>query len=198
MMKDTDQRPREPLATDPAEWSALMARAQAGDVAAYRRLLLAITPYLRAIAHRAHRNPSAAEDTVQDILLTMHAIRHTYDASRPFKPWLAGVARHRVIDRLRQLGRTTARETALAPEHETFPVPESNLETGAADGRVLQQALDALPEGQRRAITLLKLQEMTLKEAAAASGMSVALLKVATHRGIKALRRRLGQEDGAS
>lgn len=198
MVKNTD-RPCEPLAaTDPAEWSALMARAQAGDTAAYRRLLGGITPYLRAIVHRAHRDPSAAEDTVQDILLTLHAIRHTYDASRPFKPWLAGIARHRVLDRLRRQGRTAAREVALAPEHETFAAPESNLETGAADGRILQQALDTLPEGQRRAVTLLKLREMTLKEAAVVSGMSVASLKVATHRGIKALRRRLGREDSTS
>ena len=45
--------------------------------------------------------------------------------------------------------------------------------------------------GQRQAITMLKLEEMSLKEAAAKSGMSIASLKVATHRGIKALRKLL-------
>ncbi|HEX2940335.1 MAG TPA: RNA polymerase subunit sigma, partial [Rhodopila sp.] len=54
-------RQREPAATSPAEWSALMVRGQGGDAAAYRRLLVSITPYLRAIAMRAHRNPSDAE-----------------------------------------------------------------------------------------------------------------------------------------
>ena len=51
-------------------------------------------------------------------------------------------------------------------------------------------------EGQRQAVTMLKLKEMTLQQAATASGMSVGSLKVATHRGIKALRRILGQGDG--
>lgn len=197
-MPNDAERTRDAPTTDAAEWSALMARAQEGDTVAYRRLLDGITPYLRAIASRAHRNPGEVEDTMQDILLTLHSIRHTYDASRPFKPWLAGIAQHRVVDRLRRQGRVSAREVTLEAEHETFPAPESNLETGAIDGRLLQQALDALPEGQRRAITLLKLREMTLKEAAVASGMSVASLKVATHRGIKALRRRFGPGDGAA
>ena len=53
---------------------------------------------------------------------------------------------------------------------------------------MLRRAVEGLPAGQRRAITMLKLEEMSLKEASAKSGMSVTSLKVATHRGIKALR----------
>jgi hypothetical protein len=59
------------------EWAGLMARAQEGDAAAYRHLLAAIAPYLRALAARYHRVPQDMEDSVQDILLTVHAIRHT-------------------------------------------------------------------------------------------------------------------------
>src|SRR5215470_9052440 len=61
------------------DWSALMARAQDGDRLAYRLLLLDVTPYLRALAARCFKEPSDAEDAVQDVLLTVHAIRHTYD-----------------------------------------------------------------------------------------------------------------------
>jgi len=165
-----------------------------GNGAAYRTLLIGITPYLRAIASRAHRNPSDAEDTVQDVLLTLHAVRHTYDASRPFKPWLAGIARHRVIDRLRALGRASAREVALELEleHGAFPAAETN-ETFSFEAQDLHAAIGSLPPGQRQAVTLLKLQEKSLKEAAAVSGMSVGALKVATHRGIAALRTLLHQ-----
>jgi RNA polymerase sigma-70 factor (ECF subfamily) len=59
------------------EWSILMARAQSGDATAYRRLLEDILPYLRPLAARWHRDPRDVEDTVQDILLTLHTIRHT-------------------------------------------------------------------------------------------------------------------------
>jgi RNA polymerase sigma-70 factor (ECF subfamily) len=58
------------------DWSMLMARAQGGDRDAYRRLLGEITPCLRTLAARRHRDVSDAEDAVQDILLTVHAIRH--------------------------------------------------------------------------------------------------------------------------
>ena len=194
MLKNMTQasRPRDSIATDPEEWAALMMLAQSGDSDAYRTLLIGITPYLRAIASRAHRNPGDAEDTVQDVLLTLHAVRHTYDASRPFKPWLAGIARHRVIDRLRALGRASAREVALELEHEAFPAVETS-ETFSFEARDLHAAIGSLPPRQRQAVTLLKLQEKSLKEAAAVSGMTVGALKVATHRGIATLRTLLHQ-----
>lgn len=197
-MPQPAQRLRELIATDPNEWSALMAQAQSGDAVAYRRRLVGITPYVRAIASRAHRNPSDAEETVQDVLLTLHSIRHTYDQTRPFKPWLAGIARHRVVDRMRLLGRAFAREVALELKHETFAAEDTNDGPVLLDQRALHVALEALPPGQRQAVTLLKLREMSLREAATASGMSVGSLKVATHRGVKALRKLLGQQDVGS
>jgi len=186
--------PRDAISTDSEEWSVLMLHAQGGDSGAYRRLLIAITPYLRAIAGRAHRNPSDAEDTVQDVLLTLHAVRHTYDAARPFKPWLAGIARHRVVDRLRARGRASAREVTLELEHEAFPTAETNPNS-SFEAQDLHAAMRALPPGQRQAVTLLKLQEKSLKEAAAVSGMSVGALRVATHRGIAALRQLLHKRE---
>lgn len=174
----------------PADWSTLMAWAQDGDALAYREVLESITPYVRAIASRAHRNPSDAEDTVQDVLLTLHAVRHTYDRSRPFKPWLAGIARHRVADRMRILGRALAHEVALDPWHEGLPA-ETSCGPVLLDPAVLHAALDALPPGQRKAVTLLKLRELSLKDAAVQSGMTVGSLKVAMHRAIRMLRTNL-------
>ena len=175
------------------DWSILMARAQSGDRDAYRRLLGEITPYLRTLAARRHRDPSDAEDAVQDILLTVHAVRHTYDPTRPFGPWLVAIANHRSIDRLRREGRLRSRETALMPEHETFPANQTNLYDKASDRRNLQEAVEKLPAAQRQAIRLLKLEERSLKEAAAMSGMTVASLKVATHRALKSLRKILAK-----
>jgi len=87
------------------DWAILMAHAQDGDRSAYQRLLREITPYLRSLAARRHRDPSDVEDAVQDILLTVHAIRHTFDPTRPFGAWLVTIANRRFIDRLRQQGR---------------------------------------------------------------------------------------------
>lgn len=195
-MTQSEPRPILLRATDPAEWPALMAQAQAGDAAAYRRLLLGVTPYLRAVASRALRQTADVEDCVQDILLTIHTIRHTYDPARPFKPWLAGVARHRLIDRLRAQGRRGMREVQIALEHEAFAEhePEAGL---AMDRDTLHTGLAALPHRQREAVMLTKLREMSLTEASSQTGQSVSALKVSVHRGLKALRRLLVLQDGA-
>ncbi|TPO10678.1 sigma-70 family RNA polymerase sigma factor [Mesorhizobium sp. B1-1-5] len=169
------------------DWSILMARAQDGDANAYRRLLESIAPYLRAHAVRCHRNPSDVEDAVQDILLTLHAVRATYDPARPFGPWLTAIAKRRLIDRLRRQGRRRALETESDPIHETFADRSANLEH-MTHIHEIAAALDRLPPGQREALRLTKIEGLSLKEASAASGMSVAALKVATHRAIRRLR----------
>ena len=175
------------------DWSILMARAQSGDGEAYRRLLIDIAPYLSSLARRHHRDPGDVQDTVQDVLLTVHAIRHTYDPHRPFGPWLVAIAKRRIIDRLCGQGRTRAKEVALDLEHETFCALEANFGEADWNKRVLGDAIERLPPGQREAVRLLKLQEMSLQQAAAASGMSVAALKVAMHRALKNLRKILTQ-----
>jgi RNA polymerase sigma factor (sigma-70 family) len=177
------------------DWSGLMARAQDGDRHAYRALLEDMTPYVRALAARCFKEPNDAEDAVQDVLLTVHAIRHTYDPGRPFGPWLVAIANRRIIDRLRRHIRARSREIELSSEHETFSPDAANFqfEDTSADSAALHAAIATLAPDQRLAINLLKLKEMSLKEAALASGRSVSALKVATHRAIKSLRKRLRQ-----
>jgi RNA polymerase sigma factor (sigma-70 family) len=185
------------------DWSRLMARAQDGDRRAYRALLEDMAPYLRALAARSFREQNDVEDTVQDVLLTVHAIRHAYDPGRPFGPWLLAIANRRIIDRLRRRTRAKIREVALAAEHETFPDAQANLpphiegwskessKEFSMGQAALHQAIENLPPDQRQAIRLLKLEELSLKEAAAKSGRSVGALKVATHRAIANLRKLL-------
>lgn len=185
--KDASTDPGKPVVRD-VDWSILMARAQDGDGVAYRRLLEEITPYLRSLAVRRHRDPSDVEDAVQDVLLTIHSIRKTYDPARPFAPWLVAIASRRFIDRLRRQGRTRGRETPLTVDHETFSEPEANLQE-SPDRRELEGAINDLPPRQRQAIRLLKLDGMSLKQAAIASGLSITSLKVNTHRAVKRLRK---------
>jgi RNA polymerase sigma-70 factor (ECF subfamily) len=180
------------------DWTGLMARAQDGDRHAYRALLEDMTPYLRALAARCFKDPGDIEDALQDVLLTVHAVRHAYDPRRPFGPWLVAIANRRIIDRLRRQLRNRSREIEFTPEHETFLPDPTNLRSSfdeiSADEATLLAAIANLPPDQRQAIGLLKLQEMSLKEAALASGRSVSALKVATHRAIKSLRKLLRQQ----
>lgn len=181
------QPPSVSLSGKDVAWSILMARAQTGDADSYRRLLEEIAPYLRALASRRCRTPHDVEDAVQDVLVTIHSIRATYDPSRPFAPWLVAIANRRIVDHLRRQIRRRAREQPMGNESETFADPAANSDE-TADHRVLESAIDALPPGQQQAVRLLKLQELSLKEASAASGLSIAALKVATHRALKSLR----------
>jgi RNA polymerase sigma factor (sigma-70 family) len=172
------------------DWSIYMARAQRGDHHAYRRLLEELTPYVRVLAARRMRNQTDVEDTVQNILMTVHAVRHTYDPTRPFGPWLVTIANRRIADELRRLGNLAAREAQLDDEHEGLaafdPPPDQ-----AADAGLLRKMVDSLPPAQRDAVTMLKLEEMSLKEAAAKSGMSIAALKVSAHRALQNLRKKV-------
>ena len=177
------------------DWSILMARAQDGDGAAYRRLLDQITPYVRTLAARRHNDPGDVEDAVQDVLLTIHALRATYDPVRPFGPWLVTIASRRLIDRLRRQGRQRSRETSLTEEHETLAMPPTDMEKPERQ-RALAIALESLPPGQRQAIKMLKLKEMSLIEAAEKTGLSISALKVATHRALKALRKLMSPRSG--
>ncbi|WP_180735757.1 sigma-70 family RNA polymerase sigma factor [Paraburkholderia sp. PGU19] len=175
-----------------------MSRAQAGDPDAYRQLLQNITPYLRALVARHIQNADDIEDTVQDVLLTVHSVRNTYDPSRPFGPWLVAIANRRIVDGLRRRGRVGSHESPAGNELETFAASEANLQEEAADACLVREAIDQLPAGQRDAMRMLKLEEMSLRDAADASGMSVAALKVATHRAMKRLREMFQQRGSKS
>lgn len=172
-----------------------MAAAQAGDARAYDRLLRACLPMLRSVARRRIRDAAEAEDAVQDALLTIHRLRDTYDPARPIRPWLVAITERRAIDRLRRSGRRAGRESPLDDFGETLGDGRANRGEERVAAAELRAAVAELPEAQRTALGLAKLQDLPLAEASARSGMSVGALKVATHRAVKALRKRLGVED---
>ena len=193
----TSERPKLALVADASlaaaagyglDWSIMMARAQDGDSEAYRRLLGAVTPYLRARALIRLGTTEAAEDAVQDTLLTIHEARQSYDPARPFGPWLAAIADRRIADRLRHRQRRRRLEEAVggimqdsSPRHDKTVL----------DHRALDAALAELPPQQAQAIRLLKLEERSLAEASAQTGQTMGALKVASHRALAALRQRL-------
>jgi RNA polymerase sigma factor (sigma-70 family) len=179
------------------DFAELMKGAQAGDGVSYARLLEEITPRIRRIvrSRRSFLSTEDIEDLVQEILLSVHAVRATYDPERPFIPWLLAITRNRLADAGRRHARSTAHEIQIENLAVTFADDSTNRNMDSSGNvKDLRKAIEALPPIQRDAIQMLKLGEMSLKEAADASHTTVGALKVATHRAMTALRRMLVKE----
>lgn len=171
-------RPRA-LVADEHAWDGLMAAAQAGDAAAYHRLLSEVIPWLRRYYTR-RLPPAMIDDAVQDTLIGVHEKRRTYDPSRPFVAWLTAIARYKWIDALRLL---KARPTEVLKEDISIPSDEESITSAWA----LERLLETLKPAQSRAIRLVKLQGLSIDEASKATGQSATLVKVNIHRGLKRL-----------
>ncbi len=153
--------------------------------------LTSILPFARAVARRRAVSDAAIDDIVQDALITIHRVRHTYQPGRPVKPWLAAIVTRRSIDALRRHGRVARREVSNPIAYETYADPRANKEEAADSAVTLARMTRELSPGQKEAIELVKLREMSLAEASAVSGQSVASLKVNIHRAIQKMRANL-------
>jgi RNA polymerase sigma factor (sigma-70 family) len=158
----------------------LMARAQAGDAVAYRRLLDAARLWLTRW-YRSRLPPGIVEDAVQDALIALHTKRATWDPARPFEPWLAAIARYMWIDRLRAMARR--------PEAELEDVHTTPADEGPAAASDLARLLALLKPAQAEVIRLTKVVGLSVEEASRATGQSVPLVKINVHRGLKRLAR---------
>ena len=181
-----------------AAWAALMVRAQGGDRQAYHALLAGIVPYVRAIAIRHLGRGEDAEDAVQEILIVIHDIRHTYEAGRPFKPWLGTIASRRCIDLRRRRSRRASHEVAGEDGFDLHAEPGAGPDESAAlrdASRQVHEAIERLSPKQREAVRMVHLAELSLGEAASRSRQSVGSLKVACHRALKSLKQVLGDRE---
>jgi RNA polymerase sigma factor (sigma-70 family) len=162
-----------------SDWSALMVAAQSGNTMLYRRLLSEVGAWTKRYYFR--RLPEAmVDDAVQEVLLALHEKRHTYDPSKPFGPWLAAIARYKWIDRLRAM--------------KVAPMLELSDDLSVADhGEAVQSArsleilLARLKPAQAEVIRLVKLNGLTIEEAASRTGQTISLVKVNIHRGLSRL-----------
>lgn len=171
-------------------WQAWMAAAQDGDASAYERLLHELLPEVRSQVRRRLSDAAAAEDVVQNALLSIHRSRHTYRPERPFGPWMRAVVRNAFLDHARVRARRAERELPLDSTPEPADESEDWLE-GQRLSPDLERALASLPPAQREAVELIQLQGLSVAEAAVKVGVSMSALKVRAHRGYRALREKL-------
>ncbi len=169
------------------ELRSLMLAGLDGDAAAHKALLTRLSAYLRAYfkTHLARigRSPADAEDLVQETLIALHTRRHTYDRSQLLTPWVYAIARYRLVDFLR---RSKASVTDVAIE-EAEEVLADDDPSSVESGLDLQKLMAHLTPKTRQAIQLVKLDGLSVSEAAARSGMSQSAIKVSVHRGLRAL-----------
>jgi RNA polymerase sigma-70 factor (ECF subfamily) len=163
----------------------LWLRAQSGDELAYRQSLALIAARLRGyLKRRLSGLPDEVEDLVQETLLALHLQRGTYDPTLPVSAWAVAIARHKLVDLWRRRGRRDDLHDALDDVDEQLLAAEPD--DGGAK-RDLAALLKSLPESQRQAIVLTKLEGLSVAEAALQSGASESAIKVQVHRGLKRL-----------
>lgn len=183
----SDRADQMTISSDEPELRALMLAGLDGDEASHKMLLTKLSAYLRAYFKnrlaRSGRGPSDAEDLVQETLIALHLRRHTYDRSQPLTPWVYAIARYRLIDYLR---RTNSTNRAV-PVEEAEGVFATDDVSAIDSGLDLAKFLTQLTPKVRQAVQFVKLDGLSVSEAAARTGMSQSAIKVAVHRGLKAL-----------
>lgn len=163
----------------------LMVRGLAGDAAAHRLLLETLGERFRVFFRSRMRigDPSHIEDLVQEALIAIHTRRESYNPAQPLRAWVYAIARYKLIDHFRRT-KTSGVSVPVDDVEDLF----SNEEADASDpARDVAALLDRLPAKQRIAIRLVKLEELSVREAALRTGMSESDVKISIHRGMKKL-----------
>ncbi len=179
------QQGADALAATEARLRALLIKGLDGDADAYGLFLQALSAHLRAyLRRRLFPFPADVEDVLQEALLAVHNQRHTYLSDQPLTAWVHAIARYKLIDWFRSHASREALHDPLDDDLEVFSVSD----TDASDARKdLKQLLAGLPERQRLPIVHVKLEGLSVLEAAELTGMSASAIKVGIHRGLKAL-----------
>jgi RNA polymerase sigma factor (sigma-70 family) len=169
---------------------ALFVGALDGDAQAYTAFLKQIARRLRAyLRRRLYGWPDDVEDLVQECLLAMHNQRQSYLRDQSVVAWAQAIARHKLIDLLRAKAAREQLHDPLDDDAENFLVA-ADEETAAR--RDVLALLAELPDRHRLPILHVKLEGLSVAEAARRTGMSESAVKVGVHRGLKALAARCG------
>jgi RNA polymerase sigma factor (sigma-70 family) len=181
-----------------ARRSAFMAAAQKGDRVAYEKLLLDCASLIASLARRRGVPPDRVDDVVQEVLVTVHRARATYDPRRSFEAWLRIIVERRAIDVLRQMRRHGEREVHAPLAYESYAdeaIDQSVRIDHKDKAKRIGAALTELPQRRREAVQHLMVDERSLADAAVLTGRSKGSLKVSLHRALNALRLKADRGD---
>jgi RNA polymerase sigma-70 factor (ECF subfamily) len=185
-MDDHNQKHRIQNPLQWQSWSKLIAQIQAGNHDAYAQFLNEVGPIIYQYIRKRIFDSQQVGDIYQETLLKFHKAYHTYNPQQPLGPWLFAVVRNSMWDSLRKYKKQKEREFVLEIIPDTISV---NKSFGWKED--LYEALCTLPKLNREAIELLKLEGLSLEEAAKILKISVAALKSRAHCGYILLRKML-------
>jgi RNA polymerase sigma-70 factor (ECF subfamily) len=183
---------------EPTE-AELISAARDGDAASFEPLIKKYQPRVFATARRYARRESEVEDIVQEVFIKAYQKLDGFRGEAPFEHWLMRLAVRTCYDFLRSHQRN--RETAFTElsEAETdwldrFVVePDGAREDAEAARQLVGRVLARLSPPARLVITLLEIEERSVKEIAELTGWSVALVKVRAFRARAEMRKILSQ-----
>jgi RNA polymerase sigma-70 factor (ECF subfamily) len=177
---------------DPREelWAAAMRAERRGDAAAYEGLLADIAKTLRALIRgrlsRLGMNAHETEDILQDVLIGLHTVRHSWDANRPFLPWLHAIVRYKLSDAVRRRRREARYRYDLTLEEWSY-VPAATHEDPDLGLVDLNRHLGELSAGQREVVRSLALEGASVRETAQKLKTSEGAVRVTLHRALQRL-----------
>ena len=168
---------------------ALLLAGNDGDSAAYATFLRELAALLRGFYRkRLQSAPDEVEDLVQEVLIAIHNQRHTYDAAQPLTAWAHAIARFKLVDWFRRREVRGGAHVDIDDVADTLAAEDHDAGDAKRDVATL---LAELPPKQRAVIEWVKLEGLSIAEAAAKTGQSESLVKVNIHRGLKTLAARM-------
>ena len=168
--------------------SELIAAVLKGDAASFEPLIKKYQPRVFSTARRYARRESEVEDIVQEIFLKAFQKLKSFRGEAPFEHWLMRLAVRTCYDFLRghQRNRETSFSELTEPETEwldRFVVqPDDASESASAARDLVNKILEQLSPAGRLVITLLEIEDRSVKEISALTGWSVPLVKVRAFR----------------
>ena len=159
-----------------------------GDVGCFETLVRKYQPRVFATVRRYARRESEVEDIVQDVFVKTFQKLDTYRSEAPFEHWLMRLTVRTCYDALRTHQRSRELSFAdLTNEEnrwlERFATnPSAADESAAAAKALVQRLLQQLSPASQLIITLLEIEERSVKEIAQLTGWSVPLVKVRAFR----------------
>jgi RNA polymerase sigma-70 factor (ECF subfamily) len=172
--------------------NAAMERYAAGDDTAFSELYDALAPRLHAFLARQSRDPSRADDLLQQTMLQIHCARGRFLRGAEVMPWAFAIARRLLIDSFRRRKHEVASDSDPAAEATAPAAPTDERLHSLRLAREVERELARLPEAQRIAFELVKKDGLSMKEAAQVLGTTVTAIKLRAHRAYVALRAALG------
>lgn len=167
-----------------------------GDAECYHQFLVMVEALLRGYFRKRLIDRAAdVDDLVQEAVLAVHQRRHTFVRSVPVTVWIHAIARHKFIDLLRADASRAALFEPMSEEAEAVG-SEGAEGLGAWQARRdLRRLLDTLPHKHRIAVVAVKIDGLSIAEAARRTGLSESAVKVYAHRGLRALIARAAAAD---